>query len=192
MTFHFTTHFRLFLLDAWIGRPTVSIMRACMNMKVGGNERPLVGLSEMVSHMGIGDRRLWLRRVGAVCLCLSRGDGGQGDEGRRGGRGEDKGGAKRHYPFVSLLLVFTRRTVYVLCHTHMHVARFNVYITSRLSLPLPPFSPPFTPARGLPQVHGIDVGIGPGSYCRCGGNRGCRPSPGPYSDDIGAFIKAHV
>ena len=65
-----------------------------MNMKVGGNERPLVGLSEMVSHMGIGDHRLWLRRVGAVCLCLSRGDGGQGDEGRKGGRGEGKGGAK--------------------------------------------------------------------------------------------------
>ena len=39
-----------------------------MNMKVGGNERPLVGLSEMVSHMGIGDHRLWLRRVGAVCM----------------------------------------------------------------------------------------------------------------------------
>ena len=44
-------------------------------------------------------------------------------------------------------------------------------------------SPPFTPGRGLLQVHGIDVCIAEGSYCRCAGNRGCRPSCGPDSDD---------
>jgi hypothetical protein len=62
---------------------------------------------------------------------------------------------------------------------------YLLFSLSPVSLPSPP-PPPFTPER-RPQDHGIDEGLAQGPHRRCGGNRGCRPSPGPYSDDNGAL-----
>ena len=45
-----------------LGRPDWTTNRfnvsAGINMKVGGNERPCIGVSRMVTYMGIGDHRL--------------------------------------------------------------------------------------------------------------------------------------
>ena len=45
-----------------LGRPDWTTNRfnvsAGMNMKVGGNERPYIGVSRMVTYMGIGDHGL--------------------------------------------------------------------------------------------------------------------------------------
>jgi hypothetical protein len=109
--------------------------------------------------------------------------------GVRGVEGRVRGGEVDFTP-VFLLYCMTRRAVYVLCHTYTHAAQCSLCLTfSSLSPPLPPFfsPPPFTPEPQ--QEHGIDEGIGQGLHRRCGGNRGCRPSPGPYSDDRRALSR---
>ena len=103
--------------------------------------------------------------------------------GVRGVEGRVRGGEVDFTP-VFLLYCMTRRAVYVLCHTYTHAARYSVYLilTSFRSPSLPsPSPPPLTPGRRPDD--GIDMGIALWLHRRCGGNRGCGPSPGPYSDD---------
>ena len=58
----FTCYFTTYLPSISLGRPDWTTNRfnvsAGINMKVGGNERPCIGVSGMVTYMGIGDHGL--------------------------------------------------------------------------------------------------------------------------------------